>query len=429
MQNPVSEPTVKEEEVLAASHIHYGIWILIAGIFTIFGCIGLGRFAIGMIIPEMGVSLGLSNTQLGIIVSGTFFGYLVSTVASGALATRFGPRRVIALSMLLIAVGMVIAGIASNFWVALAGQLLVGTGTGGSNVPAMGLITRWYAKRLRGTASGLMSAGSGFGFALAGVLIPYLQSLYGNAGWRASWFYLGFLVFAIALLGVTVFRNDPHEKGVDPVGGIEDGASAPAHATQEISKDRPANLKEIYASRPLWELGFTYFMFGFSYVIFTTFFAKYLVEEVGFSHASAGQLWSAVGIVSIVSGFLWGMLSDKIGRKNALFMVYSWQGLCLLALALTHNYGIIASVSILYAITLWSIPAIMSAACGDYVGGVLAPAAFGMVTIFFGIGQVVSPWVSGLIMDITHSFAIPFMLSAGISMVGALFAVLLSKRA
>jgi len=429
MQNSPDELTANANTTSTARRVHYGIWILVAGIFTIFGSIGLGRFAIGMIIPEMGAGLGLTNTQLGIIVSGTFVGYLVSTAVSGELATRFGPRRVIAAAMFLISFGMVIAGIAHGFWPALAGQLLIGTGTGGSNVPAMGLITRWYSKKFRGTASGLMAMGSGLGFALAGTLVPFLVGLYGGAGWRMSWFYLGSLVFMIAVLGAVVFKNTPDEIGIEPIGGIEDIDGATSSSPRKAGKEGSAHWKDIYFSKPLWELGLIYFMFGFSYVIFTTFFAKYLVEEIGFSHSMAGQLWSVVGVVSIASGFLWGLLSDRIGRKSTLFIVYSLQGLCLLTLALVHAPNSIVLASLIYALTLWSIPAIMAATCADYVGGKFAPAAFGMITLFFGAGQAISPWVSGYILDLTHSFAIPFLVSAGAGIVGAILLLALPKRA
>jgi len=411
---------------LPGRRIHYGIWVLIVGILTVFGSIGLGRFAIGMIIPEMGVALGLTNTQLGLIVSGTFFGYLASTAVSGYLSSLYGPRKVIAGSMFLIVFGMLMASSATGFWMAVAGQLLIGIGTGGSNVPTMGLVTRWYARRFRGTASGLMTVGSGLGFAVAGTLVPFLIAFYGTDGWRAGWFYLGAIVLAIAFLGVLVFRNSPGEAGHEPVGGTD---VAPEAGHVESPTAGRLDTKGLYRSRPLAKLGATYFMYGFSYVMFTTFFAKYLIEEVGFSATRAGGLWSTIGAVSILSGFLWGMLSDKIGRKQVLFMVYLLQGLALAALSATKDPGPVVAVSLVYALTLWSVPAIMAATCADYVGGALAPTAFAIVTLYFGAGQVISPWISGYIVDVTSSFSVPFMVSAAAGFAGAALSLMLSERA
>ncbi|MHB8840664.1 MAG: MFS transporter [Candidatus Aquicultor sp.] len=426
MRDTVDEITTGGYGVPADRGIHYGVWVLIAAVLTNLGAIGLGRFAIGMIIPKMGAGLGLTNTQLGIIVSGMFIGYLLTTVISGALATRIGPRKVIATSMCMVSVGMVIAGTASGFWAALIGQLLTGIGAGGSNVPTLGLITRWYSQKIRGTATGIVLVGSGLGFALSGILVPYIIDAYGASGWRASWFYLSCIVFVITVLGALIFRNSPSEVGLKPIGG-----NVSSEGSGELQRDDDGahgHWKDVYRSRPLWELGFIYLMFGFSYVGFTTFFAKYLVEEIGFTHGSAGELWFIVGLISLVSGFLWGILSDKIGRRITLIIVYALQGLCLASLGATHNPTVIIIASIVYATTLWSIPSIMSAACADYVGGPLAPAAIGMVTIFFGIGQVLSPSLSGYVKDLTHSFAIPFLISAAANATGALLSLMLPNR-
>lgn len=401
------------------SGVHYGIWILIVGMLTIFGCIGLGRFAMGMILHTMGEELALSNTLLGIIVSANFFGYLTSTMVCGALAVKFGPRAVIGVAMILVAIGMGVAGVANGFLTAFIAQLLIGLGAGGSNIPTLGLIAKWYAEKVRGTANGLLTIGSGLGFALAGILVPSMIAAYGNSGWRSSWFTLGGMVVVVALLGITLNRNDPSEKGLDPIGNSE----------ADVHKPRPhVSIREIYASRVLWELGFIYSMFGFSYVVFTTFFATYLVEHQGFGEAQAGKVWMLVGLVSIGSGFLWGLLSDKLGRRNTLIMVYALQGVFLLMIALANNPLLIIIDAVLYALTLWSVPSIMSATCADYVGHEFAPAALGMVTVFFGVGQMMSPWISGYLSDMTHNFAMPFFMSAAAGTTGSILTLLLPKR-
>ncbi|MHB0976772.1 MAG: MFS transporter [Candidatus Aquicultorales bacterium] len=389
---------------------HYGIWVLLAGVATIFGSIGLGRFWMGMIIPSMGLDLGLTNTQLGIIASGTFLGYLVSTFVSSALTLRFGQRRVIGVSMALLSVGMGLAAMSSSFPMAISSQLLIGTGSGGSNVPAVGLITRWFTGRIRGRASGLLTVGSGLGFAIAGTFVPYLMKVYGAAGWRMSWAVAGMLIAVTAAVGAFVFRDSPESIGLKPLGETAStGGSIPEDMTR----------KSMYVDRNLWKLGFVYLCFGFSYVAFTTFLAKYLIDQVGFSHVAAGRLLSVVGIASIASGFLWGALSDRIGRRAALFLVYLLQGVFLLSLGLLPYGAAVITTSILYALTLWAIPSVIAALCADLVGGARAAAALGMITVFFGVGQVASPWINGYLTDLTAGYALPYTVSAAASLAGA----------
>ena len=84
--------------------------------------------------------------------------------------------------------------------------------------------------------------------------------------------------------------------------------------------------------------------------------------------------------------------------------------------------------SIVFGLSLSSIPAIMAAAVGDSVGGRLAPAALGFITLIFGIGQSLGPALAGWIKDATGTFAGAFILSAVVSLAGAAGSMLLRKQ-
>jgi MFS family permease len=71
----------------------------------------------------------------------------------------------------------------------------------------------------------------------------------------------------------------------------------------------------------------------------------------------------------------------------------------------------------LFASTAWSIPALMAALCGDVFGARLAPAALGLVTVVFGLGQALGPVLAGAIADAEHSFARAFTLAGVVALV------------
>ncbi|PKN30839.1 MAG: MFS transporter, partial [Deltaproteobacteria bacterium HGW-Deltaproteobacteria-21] len=77
--------------------------------------------------------------------------------------------------------------------------------------------------------------------------------------------------------------------------------------------------------------------------------------------------------------------------------------------------------AVLFGLTAWSIPTIMAAAAGDFVGPRLAPAGLGFITLFFGIGQAVGPALGGYLADQTGSFTVPFLVAGGISLLGMVF--------
>ncbi|MFH1038102.1 MAG: Rid family hydrolase [PVC group bacterium] len=60
----------------------------------------------------------------------------------------------------------------------------------------------------------------------------------------------------------------------------------------------------------VWHLGLVYIAFGFAYIIYVTFFVKYLVTDGGYSTAGAGRLFMTVGWASLFCGLIWGTVSD-----------------------------------------------------------------------------------------------------------------------
>jgi MFS family permease len=80
-----------------------------------------------------------------------------------------------------------------------------------------------------------------------------------------------------------------------------------------------------------------------------------------------------------------------------------------------------------FGISAWSIPAIVGAFTGDIAGARLAPAALGMVTVVFGIGQALAPYVAGKLADMSGNFSYSFMLAALIALTGAVGSLLLNK--
>lgn len=395
---------------------HYGWVILAMGVITVLGSLGLARFGYTMILPHMRIGMDLTKTQAGTLATANFVGYLVLAIVGGFLASRYGPRGVISASMFLIGAAMIMTGFASGFRMALVWRAVTGVGSGGSNVPVMGLVAAWFGTRRRGLATGIAASGSSVGLAITGPLIPRIIDAYGPDGWRYSWYYLGIGVILIALLCLVLLRNRPEEKGLSPIGEERSPGGPRAQASS-------LNWRTVYTSGAVWHLALIYVMFGFSYIIYATFFADYLTSEIGLTKDAAGWLWMAIGLVGIVSGFIWGSVSDTIGRKYGLALVYGLQGICFVTFGVWKAAPGYYISAFLFAITAWSIPAIIAAACGDYVGSRLAPAALGFVTLFFGIGQAVAPALTGYIGDITGSYTWAFVIAGLAAFMGAVGAL------
>lgn len=406
---------VTEQPAGAGNWRHYG-WVIVAiGMLAVLGSLGLARLGYSIILPSMQAGLQIDNTHAGALATANLVGYLVLAVLGGALASRFGPRYVIAVGLFLVAVAMLLTAVAKSFPEAFVWRALSGIGSGATNVPVMGLVGGWFALRRRGMASGLVVSGSSLGLIACGPLVPWVLARYGPEGWRTCWVILGAATLVIALLALWLLRNRPAELNLRPYGAEADDVVAPP-ATGAL------NWGAVYRSPAMWHLGFVYVAYGFAYMIYMTFFVKALIAQGGYTPMAAGRLFMLMGWFSLLAGMIWGAVSDVIGRKAALIVVYLIQAVAFGLFALYPNPVGFTLSAVLFGITAWSIPAITAAACGDMLGPRLAPAGLGFVTLFLGIGQAVGPLVAGMMADARGSYLPAVLVASVASLVGAVLA-------
>jgi sugar phosphate permease len=407
--------------------LHYGWIVIFMGLLTTIAAHGFGRMSYTIILPAMKDGLQLNYTQLGLLGTGNFIGYLTMAIVGGFLAARFGTRMVITFALIIMGVTMILTGLAQSFAVAFAMRLLTGLGNGASYVPAMALGSAWFGIQKRGFATGIVSAGIGTGTLISGLVVPPILLAFGPSGWRFSWYILGGAVLIIGGVVFAYVRSRPDEKGLQPVGTDE---------TEPLSSNAASPPKAsalhwtgIIKMGSVWYLGVVYFFYGISYIIYMVFFAAYLVKEMGFTQEAAGGLWALVGALSIFCGVIWGSISDKLGRSQGAALAYLVLGLCYIIYALIKvKFGFYLS-AVLFGLTAWSIPTIMAAAAGDFVGPRLAPAGLGFITLFFGIGQALGPALGGYLADATQSFTVPFLVAGAISFIGMISSIFLKKPA
>jgi MFS family permease len=387
--------------------VHYGWRIVAAGTLCLFACLGLGRFALGMLLPSMAASLGLSYSQMGLISTANFLGYLIAVLASGFAVRYLGSRRLIFGALVLVSVSMALVGMAGGFLSVLALYLVTGIGSGAANIPMMGLVTSWFARSARGKAAGFVVSGSGFAILLSGRLIPWVNRLRGEEGWRFNWILLAAMVLCVAVICLVVLRDRPEEMGLKRVGeksGSEDIEGKPGGARRRISRGTIAHLGAIY------------FLFGFTYVIYATFVVTFLVREHGYSESVAGTFWSVVGLLSLLSGPVFGTLSDRWGRRRGLMLVFAIQTIAYLLAASGRGGAFLYASVCLYGMVAWSIPGIMAALAGDRAGPERVAQLFGVITFIFGIGQISGPALAGFLADRTGTFTTSFTLAAGMTL-------------
>jgi predicted MFS family arabinose efflux permease len=157
-------------------------FVITALLILFWGSVGLNRIGIGVIAPDIKPAFGLSNFQIGLLVSGTSVTWALSSWGGGWLSDRHGRRSVLLPGAMLICAMTASMGIAGGFWSMFVIRELLGVGDGIGWSVGQATVYEESAPRRRGLNQALVSAGytligAGFG----AVLITRISS---DLGWR-----------------------------------------------------------------------------------------------------------------------------------------------------------------------------------------------------------------------------------------------------
>jgi predicted MFS family arabinose efflux permease len=264
------------------------------------------------------------------------------------------------------------------------------------HIPMTTLPMSWFEKRSLGRALGAITGGTGVGIIITGLLLPPLLSSLGKEAWRECWFLMALITFSIFITGVILLKERPTQPGQTPEETIED--NKPILSQMEKGG---LNLRSIYL---------VYFIFGFAYNIYATYFVAFLVEDVHLVGKTAGGIWAIFGWMCTISGLVWGSLSDRLGRRNALLWNNGIISSAVLLPLLFHHPLLLALSSFLFGFTFLGTIAIIAASVGDQVGEKRA-SVYGLVTFVHGIGQLLGTTLGGYLKDLTGSFQLTLLTS------------------
>ncbi len=353
----------------------------------------LPRYAYALTLPFMEDSLDLSRFQEGSFFTAMSIAGVAGALTFGVLASRYGSRIIIGVTTIGGGVAVGVLGISPNYWFALGLSALVGFATMGSIAPTMGLLSAWFDFRNRGTASGIAASGGGLCFIVIGALVPWLTGRDPEDGWRHTWYVMGAIVVATGALSLKLLKDRPREAG-------------------EAARTTGAWPLAVYRNPLIWLVSLLALCSGWCEGVFATFFGVYL-EEQGISVAVSGGLWIMVGLLGILGGVFWGILSDRMGRGAAFMLSFLIVGVGLLLFWATPVLGGFVAASVFFGVSFRAAYIICAAAAGDHVRPQFAAAAFGLMGVGAGLGSGIGPPIGGYIADTTGDLSWAFVLGAG----------------
>lgn len=375
---------------------------------VVFSCLGLARFAFGMILPDMQHELHMSATEAGMVGSANFIGYFIGLFAVAPFYAKWGASVLISRALWIQAASMMAMACAPHYSVAALFFTLTGFFGALANIGIMTYIAQRVPAHIKGRATGMVVAGIGFAIIMSGIVVPLLASFIEHP-WRISWGFFASIIALIAYLAQGVLARFP----IDSV----------HNQAQSL-----LSLTTILRSLSFWKTGVLFFLFGMSAIMFMTFFVVAVSEQWHASTTLSGTFWALLGVSSLFSGPVFGIVSDRLGRYKTLAIVFFVQAFSHACLALGLPLSWLLLSALLFGFSTWAVPSIITTLSNELFGSAYTARILGLVTLFFGVGQMVGPLLAGVTRDLTGSYTVAFTCSSLLLLSGVALAGISKKN-
>jgi MFS family permease len=253
-----------------------------------------------------------------------------------------------------------------------------------------------------------------------GLILPVLVFEY---HWRLGWSILGISGLLLSLINGMFLRDRPEKLGLSPWGelnGTMKSVAAPAPPKMSYL--------EIWKKGRFWMIGLSYFAISYGTYTMVDFIVTYGAVELSIPYRTASLFITVLAFSGVVGGVLLMALSDHIGRKKSLMIIQSLVAMGTLFIISVGDYVPFLMIGLgCYGFLYGAIWPMYGACARDYFPKEISGAVFGLLTIFYGVGAMVSPVLTGYLADVTGTFRWSFGLGAVTSAIAALLMGFLRK--
>lgn len=329
----------------------------------------------------------------------------VLSLVAGRLTDKIGPRLVITGCGLFLGAGYLLMSQVNTIWqLYLFYGVIIGIGMGGSFVPMISIVVRWFKKR-RGVMVGVTASGVGTGTLIMPPIANWLISVY---GWRISYLIVGSVALILITLAAQFLKRDPGQMGCVPYGESELRENKTAQSTG-------LSLSEALSTRRLWMFGVALICFGFGFGTVMVHIVPYAIG-LGISAASAASIIALIGGISVGGRVMIGYASDRAGTKLALVFSFSLVSVAFFWLLAARELWMLYVFAIVFGFGYGGMAALGTPVIAEMFGLSSLGAIMGVTLIFVEGAGAIGPVVAGYIFDITGSYNLAFTIYAVLSL-------------
>lgn len=345
------------------------------------------RSAMGFFQLPMLAEKGWDRSTFGLAMAIQNLAWGVGVPFFGAIADRFGTWRVLALSGVFYAAGLVTMAYASApLWLHVGGGLLVGLAIASGS---FGIVLAAFARNVPAERRNLVfGIGTAAGSAGMFLFAPLGQGLIETVGWQQALVWMAAMMLVIPFLAIPL------------AGNAKNGAAARAEMEQSIGEA----LREAFGHRSYLLLTAGFFVCGFQVAFITAHFPAY-IRDIGIDARYAVIALALIGFFNIIGSLAAGVIGQRHSKPYFLTLIYLGRSIAVTAFLLAPQSptSVIAFAVVMGLLWLSTVPptnALVAIMFGTRHLGLLG----GIVFFSHQIGSFLGVWLGGYLYDLHGSY-------------------------
>jgi sugar phosphate permease len=380
------------------------------------------RVNLSTLAPLMAADLHLNNVELGFALSSFGYTYALFQILGGMTADRLGARRTLVLCGIVWTVGTLLTGFVGGLLSLVLARLLLGVGEGATFPAATTAMTRWVPTAERGYAQGVVHSCSRLANTVTPPLVVLMAAYF---GWRGTFIALAAVSLCWIVVWALYFRDEPSNH---PGCTLEELAELPAPRKSAGESSEPTPWAALL--RRMLPTTLVYFCYNWTLWLYVTWLPSYFVKAQGLNIKESAFFAFGVFGAGVVGDAMGGIWADRIYRRTndlararRTVIVVSLLGsmVCLLPVLFVHELAVVAlclsGAFFFLELTVGPIWAIPMDVAPKHAG-----TASGIMNTGSAIAGIVSPLAFGVIAQLSGSYALPFVGSIALLLVGAVLA-------
>jgi MFS family permease len=358
--------------------------------------------SVASVSPLLVRDLAIDLALFGSLIGAWMLPGAVMAIPGGMLGRRFGDKRVALFGLVLMVIGSAVTAGANEYWIALVGRIVSGTGAVLLNVLLAKMVADWFGDRDLATAMGILVVSWPVGIGLALVVLGPLSVA---TSWSFALQTSTGVCLAALLLMALLYRE-------------------PATSSTQAVKPQPASRltrqELMFASLS----GAVWTFYNVAYIIVVSF-APLLLADRGLGAANAALISSAATWPLVISIPLGGVLADRTGRGEAIMYA------CFLGMAVCMPFMLMAPSPLIML-------AIIGLVVGPAAGIIMALPArvlrperrslgMGVYYTWYYVGMAVLPGIAGWCRDLSGIAAAPLLFASLLVIIAIACAVLFQR--